>query len=132
VHHVGGDELVRLAFANIHSYSCNFIFNRSPVVAHNTAGNSHLRTSGQSGTATSSRVQHILALCMLVLGFDCDVDDMGSRGDRTVGLSGFLYNLISPSIWVLSAMNWAMGVVPILVLRKFYLTGENSFCFSLH
>lgn len=52
-------------------------------------------------------------------------------GVANVGLSGFLYNLLSPSIWFLSAMNWATGVMPILILRKFYLTGKNSSCFGL-
>lgn len=45
-------------------------------------------------------------------------------GFSNIGLGGFLYNLLSPSIWVLSAINWVVGVLPVIVLRKTYLTGE--------
>lgn len=44
--------------------------------------------------------------------------------EEGVRLGSFLYNLFSPSIWVIAAVNWALGVLPVLVLRKFYLTGK--------
>ncbi|KZP26794.1 hypothetical protein FIBSPDRAFT_918061 [Athelia psychrophila] len=42
------------------------------------------------------------------------------------GLGSFVWNMLSPSIWLLSAVNWALGVLPVVLLRKFYLTAKPS------
>ena len=47
-------------------------------------------------------------------------------GLSNIGLVGILYNMISPSVWVLAAFNWAIGPLPVVILRKTYLTSESN------
>jgi nucleoporin NDC1 len=39
-------------------------------------------------------------------------------------LGRFFKNSINPEVWVWGAVGWAVGVLPVLVMRKIYLTSE--------
>ena len=47
-------------------------------------------------------------------------------GLSNIGLVGMLYNMVSPSVWVFAALNWAIGALPVVILRKLYLTSESG------
>ena len=42
-----------------------------------------------------------------------------------MGLGRFLGNLINPQVWVWGGVGWAVGVLPVLVMRKVYLTSGS-------
>ena len=45
-------------------------------------------------------------------------------GPAVLGVVGFLFNPIAPRTLALTGVIWLVGVVPVIVLRKAYLTGE--------
>lgn len=60
----------------------------------------------------------VLSWLLSVLWTTWDQDGGGLR------LGRFFKNSINPEVWVWGAVGWAVGVLPVLVMRKIYLTSE--------
>lgn len=50
--------------------------------------------------------------------------DWSRGGVHGLGMIGRLWNWVLPSTLLLTLLNWTFGVLPAVVLRKIYLTGE--------